>query len=149
MIRNLFLVGAAVMVILCGCQNTAPSDSRSPAPPAVSLTDRQWNLTALHGTPIVPADVPDHAPHITFVSKDNSLAGAASVNRFFGTWSNEGGKLSVKPMGMSMMAGPEPLMKQEQAFMKALSTVTGYRIEGKTLTLLAGEHNVATLTAAE
>jgi heat shock protein HslJ len=48
-----------------------------------------------------------------------------------------------------MMAGPEPLMKQEQAFMKALSTVTAYRIEGKTLTLLAGEHNVATFAAAE
>jgi len=47
-----------------------------------------------------------------------------------------------------MMACPEPAMGQEQAWLAALENTQGYRLEGTTLTLLAGDGSpLATLTA--
>lgn len=46
-----------------------------------------------------------------------------------------------------MMACPEPLMTQEQAFTKALLSVASYRISGKSLELLAGDKTVAKFKA--
>jgi heat shock protein HslJ len=48
-----------------------------------------------------------------------------------------------------MMACPEPLMTQEQAFTKMLQSVTGYRISGRTLELLAGDKTVAKFKLAK
>jgi heat shock protein HslJ len=42
-----------------------------------------------------------------------------------------------------MMAGPEEAMAREQAFLDALARVTGARLEGNSLTLLAGDERVA------
>jgi heat shock protein HslJ len=48
---------------------------------------------------------------------------------------------------MTMMSGPEPLMQQERAFIRALKGVRGYHLTGTTLRLLDGETVIATFKA--
>ncbi len=46
------------------------------------------------------------------------------------------------PGGMTMMACPEDVMRQEQAFLEALKAATGDRITGESLELLEGDGHV-------
>jgi heat shock protein HslJ len=43
------------------------------------------------------------------------------------------------------MAGPEEAMEREQAFLAALERVTSYELDGRTLTLLAGDAPIVRL----
>ena len=44
-----------------------------------------------------------------------------------------------------MMAGPEDAMRREREFLAALERVTSYELDGRTLTLLAGDEPVVRL----
>ena len=46
------------------------------------------------------------------------------------------------------MAGPEPLMKQEQLVLERLQEVDGFRLEGETLTLRVRGRDAMVLRAA-
>jgi heat shock protein HslJ len=65
-----------------------------------------------------------------------SLSGSTGCNRFAGGFELVEGGLLLTPGGMTMMACPEDLMRQEQAFLEALKAATGYRITGVSLELL-------------
>lgn len=127
---------------LTGCQQTGQPNEKGPA---MSLTDYRWNLVELDGRPIIPVEAP-RAPYLEF-SKEGRIAGSASVNRIMGAYTLEGERLTIKPGGMTMMAGPEELMQQEQAFTAALATVTAYRTSENTLELLAGDKVIARFKA--
>ena len=66
-----------------------------------------------------------------------------------GAFELDGDSLRFKPGAMTMMACPEPLMTQEQAFTKALQSVTAYRISGKTLELMSADKTVAKFKASK
>lgn len=69
-------------------------------------------------------------PYVQF-EPDGKFAGFASVNRFFGSLAFDSkGQLTVSPMGMTMMAGPEPLMAQERNFMKGFEAIQTLEREG-------------------
>jgi len=62
--------------------------------------------------------------------KKNHLSGSSGCNRYMGSFSTKGNQFSVKsPLGSTMMACPEDLMKQEQQFLQALSAGTSYKID--------------------
>jgi putative lipoprotein len=118
----------------------------STEPPAVALEDTRWLLVELDGQPII--DVPgQRALAITFQKADSLFNGSSGVNNFGGEWSLADGRLSIKPGAMTMMSGPEPLMQQERAFIRALKGVRGYHLTGTTLRLLDGETVIATFKA--
>lgn len=65
------------------------------------------------------------------IKSHGKIAGFASVNRFFGSLSIDGkGRVSVSPMGSTMMAGPEDLMAREMVFLKALQKIRRLYYEG-------------------
>lgn len=70
-------------------------------------------------------------PYIQF-SADNKINGFGSVNRFFGgvQIGDRGELLWPGPFGMTRMAGPEELMKQEDAFVKALPKTEQLSVAG-------------------
>lgn len=117
-----------------------------PSDETVSLEGTFWTLTELRGN---PAEVNAMAPaaHLMLQSEGNKLSGSSGCNRLFGVYEVADGRLKLIPTGMTMMACPDPLMKQEQAFVLALNAVTGYVIDSTTLTLLAGEDVAARFTA--
>ncbi len=115
-------------------------------PAAAPLEGTRWALIELNGQPII--DVPGvRAVAIAFEKKDNVINGSTGVNNFSGGWSLIDDRLTVNPGAMTMMAGPEPLMMQEQAYIRALKGVTSYRIAGTTLELLDGNTVIAKFEA--
>jgi heat shock protein HslJ len=83
------------------------------------------------------------------VSKDGTIQSNTSINTLGGQYTLDGATLSIKSGAMTMMAGPEPLMKQEQDFVAALKRVTGFRAADGTLSLLAGGDVVLVFERAE
>jgi putative lipoprotein len=123
---------------------TAAPGKASPA----KLQATYWKLTELDGHPSVPATGRNEA-HLMLHQSDANFAASSGCNRISGTYELEANSLRLSPGPMTMMACADALMQQEQAFVAALKTVTSYRIDGKTLDLLAGNKVLARFMAEE
>jgi heat shock protein HslJ len=64
-----------------------------------------------------------------------------------GRFVQRGTLLTLSPLGTTRAACAEPAMKQEQAVLKMLREIDGYRVENRTLSLLQGEVVRATWSA--
>ena len=107
-----------------------------------------WRLTELNGKPPAQATGKNFA-QLVLDESQNRYSGSSGCNRLTGTIELKGDSLSFGAGASTMMACPEPLMTQEQSFTKMLQSVTGYRISGSTLELLAGDKTVAKFKAAK
>ena len=68
--------------------------------------------------------------------EDGRLSGSDGCNRFSTSYTVDGDSITIAPSGAStMMACPEPVMKQAQAFVTALGSAATYAVEGASLTL--------------
>jgi heat shock protein HslJ/phosphoglycolate phosphatase-like HAD superfamily hydrolase len=105
---------------------------------AAALENTTWKLVELNGKPVAPAQRGPGA-QITFVSRDHTIAANTSINSLSGEYTLTGERLTIAPGAMTKMAGPEPLMQQERAFLAALRAVKSFRINADTLELLDGE----------
>lgn len=76
---------------------------------------------------------------ISFNPQDGRVAGKAAVNRYFGTYKTDGNKITLGPVGSTMMMGPQPLMEAEQDYLQTLPKVTSFAVEGDSLTLTASD----------
>jgi heat shock protein HslJ len=64
-----------------------------------------------------------------------------------GTFELDGTSLHFNPAATTMMACPDPLMKEERTFIAGLQSVTRFELDGQTLELLAGDRVVARFEA--
>ena len=89
-----------------------------------SLENTSWQLTSLgEAQPLA------EKPITLEFGEKNRLSGSSGCNRYMGSFSTKGNQFSVKsPLGSTMMACPEDLMKQEQQFLQALSAGQSYKI---------------------
>lgn len=76
---------------------------------------------------------------ISFDPAELRYAGKAAVNRYFGTYKADGGKLTLGPAGVTMMMGPEPLMQAEQNYLQSLAKVVSFERKGDELTLTTSD----------
>jgi heat shock protein HslJ len=109
--------------------------------PAGALAAGEWIVTAI-GAALVGDASP---PTLTF-TREGHVAGTTGINRFSGAYALEGVVLTIGPVLMTRMAGPEHLMEQERLFTAALEGATAVLLEGDTLTL--GGETPLTLRAA-
>lgn len=59
------------------------------------------------------------------IDQEGKVSGFSSVNRYFGKMDiDDRGSITWSPLGSTRMAGPEDLMQQEDAFLKALAKTT-------------------------
>ena len=115
------LVVAGTVVAGCGTETA-------------SLSGTDWRLVTLAGQPAL-AEFP---VTLSFDQKDG-VSGSSGVNRYVGTYKVDGKTLTFSsPLAGTMMAGPEPAMNQEQAFLAALAATKAYSVSGDTLTLSDG-----------
>jgi|GEM_PF-1173876 len=79
----------------------------------------------------------DTNPAVTIdLLPDGTISGRAPVNSYFGNYTLSGSSgLVFSPIGSTLMAGDEQLMKEESAFFADLHNVSGYKIVNKTLFL--------------
>jgi len=98
-----------------------------PAPATAGLTGVDWKLVALGTTPAV---VPPQGPpaHLTLNSAKKSIAGSTGCNQFAGSFALADRGLTLNVGAMTMMACPDDVAAQEEAFVGALKGTTGYRL---------------------
>jgi heat shock protein HslJ len=97
----------------------------------------EWRLVKWVANGAEKLIVADSAVTIAF-DPSGKIAGNASVNRFSGTYRFDiDGRLEWPRAGFSLtrMAGPQPLMAQERAFLESLRRTTQYRVDGQQLVL--------------
>jgi heat shock protein HslJ len=125
-----------ILVSLGGCVSMT-------AKPTVVGT--QWRLLEVEGA-LLPPEAGSSAG-LELLAEGNRYAASAGCNRILGTYQLAGDSLRFLPGPMTKMACPDPLGPFEDKLVAALQSVTGYRIGGEYLDLLAGERTVVRLTS--
>jgi heat shock protein HslJ len=112
----------------------------------VTLAYTDWTLVELGGEPVeIGADEPP--PSLTLDLEESRVSGWGGVNRLTGTFALSEDELRFGPLATTRMAGPEDAVHCEREFLAALERVTTYDLDGRTLTLLAGDDAVLRLVA--
>lgn len=88
------------------------------------LLGREWRIEDMAGRGVIDSS---HAS-LQFLA-DGHLAGSATCNRMAANYESEGSSLTISPVATTMMACPEALMNQEQAFLALLEKVQSYRVD--------------------
>jgi heat shock protein HslJ len=143
MIREYFGGTILICCLLFACSTTPPQKTPKEAE-GVLITPQlfekivgiDWHLIrmTLDGEPYPMVENSE----VTFAcSQEGQVAGAASINRYFGNLklAENGGIVWNKVFGMTRMAGPPELMKQESVFMDALSKTSRMFLNNSTLIL--------------
>lgn len=126
----------------------SPNDS-APATPGASSTHLadpigNWTLVELEGKP-APLGAGDKPATLSFTGTDQRAEGFGGCNHFSGPYENDASHFKVGPLIMTMMACEGGGTKLETAYTNALAVVSGFALNGDTLSLLAGERVVARL----
>ena len=124
-------------------ESSSPADTASANP----LLHSHWQLTQLRGEPVTSSN-PERAAHIVFGAA-NRIAGSDGCNRLMGSYSLEGGQLTLGQLVSTRMACLDNTAPAE-AFTQALAEVAGYRLAEDQLELLgAGGESLASFTRGE
>jgi heat shock protein HslJ len=130
----MMLVGrrrAAALIVttfaLAGCNAATPTGSTDTG----ALVGPTWTLVTLNGQPPVSGTT------VTAVfTTESRVAGSAGCNSYFGRAAAETGRVSIGPLGSTLMAcHPESVMAQESAYLRALETATRFVVSGDELRL--------------
>lgn len=96
-----------------------------------SLSDTSWTLSALQGTVLLP----DVSATLHFAA--GHVQGSDGCNRYSASFKGDAGQFQVSgPLLVTNMACPDPVMKQADAFTRALATAQAVRIDADQLILL-------------
>lgn len=133
------LMVAGMMVPISGCASSGP------AADPLALQANEWALT---GSSVSSSDLGQAG--ITIAFDGERLAGFSGVNQYGGAYTaSDDGSIEIGTMNSTLMAGPEPLMQAESAYLELLKGVDGFAIEGTTLTLTTGGQESLVYTAAK
>lgn len=89
----------------------------------------------IKGNEYVLLDAPNGAEITLMFSDTDNRASGKVVNRYFGTYTIDGNKLTFGPMASTMMMGPEPLMQAEYQYLQDLPKTVSYEATSNGLTL--------------
>jgi heat shock protein HslJ len=107
-------------LVLAGCSSSTSSE----------LPGTNWQLSSLGGTPVLSSAVPT----LSF-GEDQTFSSSDGCNRVSGTYSVSGSSLTFKLGPSTLMACPEDVMKQADAFTKGLSDTASYQMDKTSLVL--------------
>ncbi|WP_257276125.1 MULTISPECIES: META domain-containing protein [unclassified Endozoicomonas] len=138
-------MGRYVLVLAAGgflAACTTPDKSVVVTP--TDVEGKTWVLHSLNGAP------PVNGKRVTLEfqsasSKDGQISGRGPCNGYFGSYTMQQDELQFGRVGSTMMACPEPYMKQEMAYFKGLQQVDTMTSNGLVMTL-KGRHNDETIT---
>jgi heat shock protein HslJ len=138
--RIAVLVTLALSVTLLAVAGCGGSGS---APPALNGTS--WRLTGWSLSSLDP-----NGFTITAAFADGKISGMSAVNTYGGPYTEgPGDAFSVGELASTMMAGPEPGMRAEQAYLTLLSQAKSYALKGGGLTLFDENGNESMIFTAK
>jgi putative lipoprotein len=125
-----------------------PGEVRREGP---ALEGTVWVLATLAGEP-APAGAGGKTVDIQFNGDEKRVAGFSGCNRYMGSYaleglSQHGSPLKLGPMAGTLMACPDG-GELERDYLQALGRVNAFRLEGDTLSLLAGPEVLASFRAS-
>lgn len=113
----------------------APADNVTPA-----IFDATWTAVSIKGAAVLPRNHPTLS-----IGADLRAGGSTGCNSWFAQAELHGDALHLGQIGATLIACPEPVTQQEQAFTQALSQSARWQVSGDTLTLF-GIDGTALLT---
>lgn len=126
------LIGLAVLASGCAPSSTAPGNGSVAASAGNSsmLEGKTWQATLIAGLEAVPGS------HVTAEFKQGKIGGNASVNSYSGPYTTaSGNKITIGQLSTTLMAGSQPLMKQEQTYLAAITQATNFTVTADALAL--------------
>jgi heat shock protein HslJ len=130
----------AVALLVGGCASSSdpmPS-AASTSPPAFPLAGPSWQLVELNGKP-VPAAEGLPAPTLQLDATSRRASGTGGVNRYTASYELNGLALRFGNAASTKKAGRSDAMAIEDAYFKALATVSAWSITGDQLELKSAE----------
>ena len=124
----------AATMMFTGCATRAARKAPPPLPAG------PWALVELNARPVTVIN-PAQQPSILFDAAAGRVSGHAGVNRYSGSFTQEGPALSFGPAMVTKMAGAPELMRIEDDFLAMLPKVKRWRVESSWL-LLVGDNGV-------
>ena len=112
-----------------------------PAPSAITITDRDWNLVQL-GDNLSPTGNGGKPVTLTLASAETRASGNAGCNRYSGPYTLSGASLSFGPAISTKMACNEG-MDVEMAYLSMLPNVTSFQATDSTLVLTGANGELA------
>ncbi len=103
-----------------------------PASPALGGTN--WTLVSIEALGAEAGTLPGADITLDF-SADGQANGAAGCNTYNGTYTLTGDTLTFGPLITTRMMCPEPIMKQEQAYLSMLANPSTVKLEADSMTL--------------
>jgi len=130
---------AGLAVVLGACSNPTPA-----ADPA-ELESGPWSLT---GSSVSSADL--GAAGITAQFDGKTVSGFSGVNQYTGPYTADtDGSFKVGKIAGTLMAGPEPLMRAESAYLKLLEGCDSFVVADGVLTLATDGNETLTYEKAK
>lgn len=101
------------------------------------LSGTSWEVTGYNNGRQAVVSVMAGSKITVSFGADGKVTGAAGCNRYFASYKQNGGKLTIGPPGATRMfcADPAGLMEQEQSFLAALQSANSLQLAGDRLTL--------------
>jgi heat shock protein HslJ len=138
--RIAVLVTLALSVTLLAVAGCGGSSSASP-----TLNGTSWRLTGWTLSSLDP-----NGFTITAAFADGKISGKSAVNNYSGPFTEgPGDAFSVGELISTMMAGPEPDMRAEQAYLTLLAQAKSYMLKDGGLTLFDANGNESLTFAAK
>jgi len=139
------IAAAAALLVLAGCGDDGvdgatdggggDTDTGSVETDSAALDGTDWSLVRWRETGLDPADFT-----ITASFADGSISGTSAVNTYSGSYTTGGvNDFSVGEIAGTMMAGPEPDMEAEAAYMGLLEDAASFHATDTTLTLFGSD----------
>jgi heat shock protein HslJ len=134
MLHKITILGAALAFVLFGEWSWGQSAAPAAITGTVPLEGTYWKLIELGGMVAVGGSNANEA-NLVLNAEGKKLTGSTGCNQLLGSYKLREGFLRFKPAGLTKMACPDALRKQEEAFVEILKQTTNYRIVGDTLEL--------------
>lgn len=111
----------------------------------LTLTSTEWQLRSYNNQRGGLVSTRNTGSITASFDADGKVNGSAGCNRYFASYQLEGEKLTLSAVGTTrkICPSPEGVMKDEQGFLRSLSTTSAYRIHDRELRLL-DDQGVAT-----
>jgi heat shock protein HslJ len=131
-----FCAAAVLALAAVGCEDSSdPINGSTPEPPLAGTT---WRLLSIEGHDAIDG------VRVTASFGEQSIAGSAGCNSYFGSAQAEGAQLKVGVLATTKKQCEDAVMPQEQAYLAALAAASVYRIVGAELHV-GPDANVTTL----
>jgi heat shock protein HslJ len=117
---------AVVVVVSASC---------SPDTSAEDLEEVRWRLASRMTSGGESIEALDEAP-VTATFDGETVSGSGGCNSYSASYGTDGSTIDIGPVAATLMACPEPVMAQEQAFFEALELAAEFRVVEGELVLL-------------